>query len=78
MASIADRVLTEVDRAADEMVGFAVDLVRVPTVNPPGAEYETCARAIGDVLDRCGFDVEYFAAEGRPEHTAAYLSLIHI
>ncbi len=72
MASIADRVLTEVDRAADEMVGFAVDLVRVPTVNPPGAEYETCARAIGDVLDRCGFDVEYFAAEGRPEHTAAY------
>jgi succinyl-diaminopimelate desuccinylase len=33
-------------------------------VNPPGEEYETCARFIGDTLKRFDFDVQYVAAEG--------------
>jgi succinyl-diaminopimelate desuccinylase len=67
-----DRVLDEVDRAADEIVAFTADLIRIPTVNPPGEHYEDCARFIGATLDRLGFEVEYFAAEGRPEHTAEH------
>jgi succinyl-diaminopimelate desuccinylase len=67
-----DRILAEVDRAADEMVAFTADLVRIPTVNPPGEEYEACARFLGDDLQRRGFDVEYIAAEGRAEHTARH------
>jgi succinyl-diaminopimelate desuccinylase len=70
--SDTDRIIAEVDRAADEMVKYAADLVRIPTVNPPGDEYEACARFIGDDLARRGFDVEYIAAEGRPEHTARH------
>ena len=69
---MSDRVLAEVEQAADEIVAFAADLVRIPTVNPPGEEYETCARAIGDRLARHGLEVEYHAAVGRPEHTAAH------
>jgi succinyl-diaminopimelate desuccinylase len=72
MAAIVERVLDAVDRSAEEIVGFAADLIRVPTVNPPGAHYEDCARVIGDRLRGFGFDVRYLAAEGRPEHTAAY------
>lgn len=72
MASVIDSVLAEVDRARDEIVSFAADLVRIPTVNPPGEAYEAGARAIGDTLGAWGFGVEYFSAEGRPEHTAAY------
>jgi succinyl-diaminopimelate desuccinylase len=68
-ASVIDRVLREVDRAADEVVALTADLVRIPTVNPPGECYEECARFIGATLDRLGFEIEYFAAEGRPEHT---------
>jgi succinyl-diaminopimelate desuccinylase len=68
-ASVIDRVLHEVDRARDEVVALTVDLIRIPTVNPPGEHYEDCARFIGSVLERYGFDVEYHAAEGRPEHT---------
>src|SRR5437868_1746474 len=64
-----DRILEEVDRATDEIVQFTADLVRIPTVNPPGAEYEGCAHFLGDFLGRRGFAIEYIAAEGRPEHT---------
>ena len=67
-----DRVLAEVDRAADEIVQYTVDLVRMPTVNPPGDGYAECARFIGGDLKRRGFEVEYVAADGRPEHTPAH------
>jgi succinyl-diaminopimelate desuccinylase len=67
-----ERVLSEVDRAADEIVQFTADLVRIPTVNPPGEEYEACARFLGDYLERRSFAVEYIAAEGRAEHTARH------
>jgi succinyl-diaminopimelate desuccinylase len=68
----AERVLAAVDEARDEMVAFTQDLIRVPTVNPPGEHYQDCARLIGARLRACRFDVEYLAAEGRPEHTAAH------
>lgn len=54
------------------MVSFLVELLRVPTVNPPGDHYEDCARLIGKRLEEQGFEVEYHAAEGRPEHTATH------
>jgi len=68
----AERILAEVDRAADEIVRFTTDLVRIPTVNPPGEEYEACAHFLGDDLMRRGFDVEYLTADRRPEHTARH------
>ena len=71
-AADLDRVLAAVDDAAPEIVEFTSALIRVPTVNPPGEAYEDCARLIGDRLARCGFDVEYHAAEGRPEHTTRH------
>ncbi len=67
-----DSVLAAVDALADEAVAFTSDLIRMPTVNPPGDLYEECARVIGGTLTTCGFDVEYHAAEGRPEHTRAH------
>ena len=68
-AADIDRIVSEIDRASDEIVQFTVDLVRIPTVNPPGEAYETCAHFLGDYLKRRAFDVEYIVAEGRPEHT---------
>lgn len=64
-----DRVIAEVDRAADEMVDFASRLVRIPTVNPPGEEYEACANVIGDQLRAHGADVHLLPALGKREHT---------
>ena len=70
--SVTDSVLAAVDACADEIVAFTSDLIRVPTVNPPGDAYEDCARLIGGRLAACGFEVEYHAADGRPEHTRAH------
>jgi succinyl-diaminopimelate desuccinylase len=67
-----DRVLAAVDGAADEIVAFTSELIRVPTVNPPGEAYEDCARIIGDRLAQCGFEIEYIRAEGRKEHTTRH------
>ena len=67
-----DRVVAEIDRAADEIVQFTADLVRIPTVNPPGDEYAACAHFLGDHLKRHAYDVEYIVADGRPEHTVRH------
>jgi succinyl-diaminopimelate desuccinylase len=69
---LADRVLATVDTLTDEAVAFTSDLIRMPTVNPPGELYEECAHVIGDMLARCRFDVEYHAAEGLAEHTRTH------
>ena len=67
-----DRVLGAIDAAAAEIVEFTADLIRIPTINPPGDAYEECARFIGARLEQCGFDVDYVAADGRPEHTSTH------
>ncbi|MGH7616792.1 MAG: acetylornithine deacetylase/succinyl-diaminopimelate desuccinylase family protein [Gemmatimonadaceae bacterium] len=68
----ADRVFAAIEAATDEMVDFTAEMIRIPTVNPPGDVYEDCARLIGARLDQCGFEVEYLAAEGSPQHTASH------
>ena len=71
-AARADRVLAAVDACADEIVEFTSALIRIPTVNPPGDHYTACAQLIGARLTSCGFEIDYVAAEGRPEHTALH------
>jgi succinyl-diaminopimelate desuccinylase len=71
-AALVDRIVAEVDRAADEIVAFTSDLVRIPTVNPPGEAYDVCAHFLGDDLRRRGFEVEYLTADRRPEHSRRY------
>lgn len=70
--STIDSVLKAVDAATDEIVAFTADMIRVPTINPPGEGYDDCARLIGRTLQSCDFAVDYYAAEGRPEHTRAH------
>lgn len=67
--SARQRILRAVDGLVEEVVDFTAELIRIPTVNPPGEFYEDCARAIGSRLSQFGFEVEYHSAEGRPEHT---------
>ena len=70
--TLVERVLASVDAATDELVDFTCDLIRVPTVNPPGDDYVDCAELIGRRLATCGFEVQYLAADGRPEHTTRH------
>ncbi len=64
-----DRVLARVEEATQEILELSRKLIRIPTVNPPGTAYTEATDLIGDALGKLGFEVERFAAEGRPEHT---------
>jgi succinyl-diaminopimelate desuccinylase len=57
--SDAERVSAAVDALRDECAAFLQQLVRIPTVNPPGERYEDCARLIGDRLTALGYAVQY-------------------
>ncbi|MEL6920694.1 MAG: acetylornithine deacetylase/succinyl-diaminopimelate desuccinylase family protein [Pseudomonadota bacterium] len=54
------------------LVDLTVDLVRFPTVNPPGDAYRPCAEFIARRLQTSGFECRYFVAEGEPGHTDKY------
>lgn len=61
-----DKVKARLDGKRDEIVVLTLDLVRIPTVNPPGDAYRACAELIGGRLRRRGFTVVYIRAEGTP------------
>ena len=71
-AKAIDKLMAVIDAATDEMVDFTCDMLRIPTVNPPGDAYVECAELIGDRLETFGFAVDYPIADGRPEHTASH------
>jgi succinyl-diaminopimelate desuccinylase len=71
-SKMEDTVLKAVDAIAEEMIAFLQDIVRIPTVNPPGDAYQPCAERIGAQLREFGYDVEYVVADDRPEHTEAF------
>lgn len=70
--SLDERILRATESVIDEAVEFTREMIRIPTINPPGDFYEDGARCIGRYLEKTGFTAEYIAAEGMPEHTAKH------
>jgi succinyl-diaminopimelate desuccinylase len=70
--SAEEALLSRLDQRVDEIVALTQDLIRIPTVNPPGENYTPCAELIGARLAKRGFAVEYVRAEGAPGDTAAH------
>jgi len=42
-----DRVLAAIEQGRAGLVDFAAELIRIPTVNPPGENYRECAEFLG-------------------------------
>jgi succinyl-diaminopimelate desuccinylase len=61
-----DALCRSIDARREELVELTRELVRFPTVNPPGEAYRPCAEFIGQRLARRGFALEYVRAEGTP------------
>ena len=56
--AMTQRLLEPIDRRADELVELTTDLIRFPTVNPPGEAYRPCAEYLAERLKPRGFEVE--------------------
>lgn len=55
-----------IDALAESMVALCCDLVRYPTINPPGEAYTPCAEFIGNWLAARGFQIEYVRGYDTP------------
>lgn len=71
-AALDDRLSRVVEELAPELLQFAADLINVPTVNPPGENYQACAEIIIARLREFAFDVAIIPAEGHPDHSHKY------
>ena len=67
-----DKLLERIEAKRAEVTALTQDLVRIPTVNPPGDAYEACARFLGERLAKRGFAVEYIRAVGAPGDSDTY------
>jgi succinyl-diaminopimelate desuccinylase len=70
--SETDKLLRAIESKSDDLVALTADLIRFPTVNPPGEVYRPCAEYLGERLKRRGFEVTYVRAEGTPGDCEKY------
>jgi len=66
------KLLRDIEARADDITALTQDLIRFPTVNPPGDVYQPCAEFVGKRLARRGFAIEYVRAEGAPGDSDKY------
>ncbi|MGD9913051.1 MAG: acetylornithine deacetylase/succinyl-diaminopimelate desuccinylase family protein [Rhizobiaceae bacterium] len=67
-----DSLFRAVDERRDDLVGLTTDLIRFPTVNPPGEAYRPCAEFIAGRLRASGFQCELIRGEGTPGDSDRY------
>jgi len=67
-----DRILREIEGRRSDLVGLTQDLVRIPTLNPPGAQYREICDYLDARLRRAGFDTEMIRAFGTPGDSDAF------
>ena len=67
---LEQRIVEQVHVLRDDMIGFLRELIRIPSVNPPGEGYPSCARLVGDRLKALGFETRYVTAADHPDHSA--------
>lgn len=65
-------ILAEVTARRQELIGLAQDLIRIPTLNPPGQHYRTICDYLAARLMAAGFVVQFVRAVGAPGDCEAY------
>ena len=65
-------ILAQVTARRQELIGLAQDLIRIPTLNPPGREYRRICDYLGERMLAQGWQVELLRATGSPGDSEAY------
>ncbi len=61
-----------IESKRDELIALTQDLIRIPTLNPPGEFYDDCVHYLGERLAKRNFEIEYIRAEGTPGDSDRY------
>lgn len=61
-----DAILTRIDQSRADLIGLAQDLIRIPTLNPPGRNYREICDYLAARLLAKGWTVEMIRATGAP------------
>ncbi|WP_421702852.1 acetylornithine deacetylase/succinyl-diaminopimelate desuccinylase family protein [Aliiroseovarius sp.] len=69
---MTDALLTEIAARRDDLIRLTQDLIRIPTLNPPGREYRTICSFIAERMGQQGWEVEMIRAEGTPGDSTDY------
>ena len=70
--SLDARLSAEVDARRDSLIRLTQELVRIPTLNPPGRCYLEICEFLAERLAKSGFRVELIRAEGAPADSAKH------
>ena len=59
-----EELLAEIETRRSDLIQLTCDLVRIPTINPPGKNYNRICEFLSNRLTRSGFDCQIKRAEG--------------
>lgn len=65
-------ILAQVTARRQDLIGLTQDLIRIPTLNPPGREYRRICDYLAERMLAQGWEVEVLRAEGTPGDTDAF------
>ncbi|MCR9109056.1 acetylornithine deacetylase/succinyl-diaminopimelate desuccinylase family protein [Marivita sp. XM-24bin2] len=69
---MGDRLFQRIDDARDDLIALTQDLIRIPTLNPPGENYAAICDFLDTRLSRSGFETTWVRAEGAPGDSDRY------
>ena len=66
MTAIHARLASEISARREDLASLLQDMVRIPTLNPPGLRYRDFCDLVATRLERAGFQAEFVRARGAP------------
>ena len=72
MSDRLSRLFETIEARRDELVSLTQDLIRIPTINPPGQAYLEICEYLRDRLARRQFDIEFIRAFDTPGDSEAF------
>lgn len=69
---VPDALFEAIENRRDDLVALTQDLIRIPTLNPPGANYREICDYLDARLSRSGFKTELIRAIGTPGDSDQY------
>ena len=66
------RIKLEITSRRDDLIALTQDLIRIPTLNPPGRHYRQICDYLGERLLQQGFEIELIRAHDSPGDSETY------